>query len=243
MGKYYEAVQYKDSYQSNSYGEVQVIGRATRKLKVRFLETGNEYWFLAYNVVNGKIRDAKRAKAKREWDSFEEHFTNNRGQEFSAYKKLGKNIRVVFKDTGTSMVVNIDNARAGKVSDPYFVSVYGVGYLGEFDKSVEYWRQAKQLWQNMMKRCYSDKDLRGYLGKCFVSKRWLSFENFLEDIKSLDGFSMWLSGQDGFSTKYNLDKDTIKAGNNIYSKDLCRFITEFENKSLGKLGKTRKDWE
>jgi hypothetical protein len=159
-------------------------------------------------------------------------FVNNSKEELTVLSQKGKQCIIRFTETGSIRKANIDNIRAGKVRDLYSPSVYSVGYYGEFEK-VTYWKQAKQLWQNMLKRCYCEADKKGYYGKVEVDLRWHCFSNFLNDIKNLKGFECWLQGQNTGSTKYNLDKDTIQEGCKVYSKETCMFITESENKAAG----------
>lgn len=172
----------------------------------------------------------------------EKHYAND-GSEFIILKTFLKprknsstlNHRmwvVQFTETGTTMTVYRDNACKGKLKDPYKRSVYGQGYLGFVDKSKSYYKQANQLWRNMMKRCYSQKDTKGYYGKAFVDERWKCFSNFLEDLPKLNNFNLWLKGFKS-GVKYNLDKDLLSADNKIYSRDTCQFVTEYENKSEG----------
>lgn len=158
--------------------------------------------------------------------------TSNSGREFVILSVNGKECVVQFTETGYTRKANIDNVRSGKVRDLYAVSVYGNGYYGEFEK-VPYWKQAKQLWQNMLKRCYCEADLRGYFGKVTVDARWKCFANFISDIQHLPNFDKWLSGQTLGSEKYNLDKDTIVPGCKVYSKSTCKFTTESDNKADG----------
>ena len=231
-------------HKSNFWGDVEILERVKDKVKVKFLDSGNIGWFLYANVTKGKAHDSKTYKEKLDsWKDCDETFINNAGEEFTAFSKRGSKLKVVFTKTGYTAEVFRVNALAGKVNDPYTPSRYGVGYLGEHNKKSENHKQSLQLWQNMMKRCYSTKDPRGYYGRAFVSDRWLCYANFYEDIKHLENYDKWIEGQLEGATKYNLDKDTIKDGNNVYSRHLCRFITEFENKSLGKLGKKKEDWE
>ena len=159
-------------------------------------------------------------------------YTNNAGQTFIILQKEGKKCLIKFLETGYVRSALYENLIVGKVRDLYAVASYGVGYDGEF-KKVHYWKQAKQLWRNMLKRCYCEKDQKGYFGKCEVDVRWHCFANFLEDLPHLKNFDLWLKGQNTNSDKYNLDKDLICKGNTIYSRDLCCFITEYENKSEG----------
>lgn len=166
-------------------------------------------------------------------------FKNNAGQEFKVIdhrdidRKFGKGTYkqylVKFIDTGFTKWVYRENALDGKVRDLYAKSVYGVGYSGDADKSLHYYKQARQLWQNMLKRCYCEKDLKGYYGTVDVEPRWHSLENFLNDLPKLNNFDKWLDTKAG---NYNLDKD-FKGDGTVYSFETCQFITEYENKSAG----------
>ena len=160
-------------------------------------------------------------------------YVSNAGHEFTILSREGKNCIIQFTKTGYVRKANIDNIRAGKVRDHYEISIYGVGYYGEYTKN-SYWKQAKQLWQNMLKRCYCEADTRGYFGKgVVVSPEWHCFANFVRDLPNLENFDKWLLGQNGNSTKYNLDKDFIVEGCKVYSKETCMFATESENKAAG----------
>ena len=164
-----------------------------------------------------------------------EKFISNSGQEFVIFEKLtGKKCLIKFTETGSVREVYTDNARAGKVKDLYALTVYGVGCLGEYNR-FPYWKQSIQLWRNMMKRCYSEKDNRGYKFKkgTQVEARWLCFANFLEDIHLLPNFDKWLAGGSCSKTRYNLDKDLIDPSLNIYSRYTCSFTTEHDNKRAG----------
>lgn len=217
--------------------------KSENDVKVVFPSTGYSSRVRMHLVEKGLVRDFIKVEEERSsWTPYEEEFTTNSGHIFKSFAKKGKRIRVSFGNTGYSTEVDIYNARAGKVKDPFEISVYGEGYLGLPDKSLPYWRPALQLWQNMMKRCYSEKDCRGYYGECFVDERWKSFENFLNDIKYLKGFGEWIKGADNPFYLSNLDKDFYKPGNNTYSRHYCRFLPASYNKSLGKKGKTEEDW-
>lgn len=159
-------------------------------------------------------------------------FKSNSTGEFILLKRDGNDCIVQFIKTGTVKKVHISNVLAGKVKDQYYPTAHGVGYIGDFTKNA-YWKQAKQLWQNMIKRCYCEKDLKGYFGRVTVCERWLCFANFLQDLPKLDNFENWLKGQNGNAVKYNLDKDFILKDNNVYAPELCSFVTEYENKSAG----------
>lgn len=165
--------------------------------------------------------------------------TNN-GLDFIVLDKYLKKIgnrgytmwKIQYLDSGYVCEVYESNAKNGKLKDPYSPSSYGVGYLGEFDKSSPYLNEAKQLWANMIKRCYCKKDEKGYFGRAFVDERWKCFANFLDDLPKLKNFNMWLKGKET-GIKYNLDKDLMYQDNKVYSREACMFVTEYENKSAG----------
>lgn len=159
-------------------------------------------------------------------------FESNSTGDFILISRKGNDCVVQFLETNTIKESHISNVLTGKVKDPYYPTVYSIGYYGEFTK-VPYWKQAKQLWQNMLKRCYCEKDLKGYYGKVVVCKRWLCFANFLEDLPNLENFDKWLNGQNNNSVKYNLDKDFTVINNKVYAPEVCLFITENENKAAG----------
>lgn len=177
----------------------------------------------------------------------QEIYTNNAGHQFiivNHFQKQGNTktynkVFVKFLSTGTIKEAFLENVLAGKVKDPYAPSKLGIGYLGEFEK-VSYWKQAFQLWNNVMTRCYSDKHAKGYLKKgTTVDARWLCFANFLHDLPTLKNFDKWLSYQlTKTGEKYNLDKDLQGLGHlNTYSVYTCGFETEFINKGAARRGK------
>lgn len=93
--------------------------------------------------------------------------------------------------------------------------VFGVG-LNDFSPTKVNGVQIKsrQVWSDMLKRCYSERYQREkptYKG-CSVSDEWLKFSSFKEwfDLNYVDG--------------YAIDKDILFPGNKVYSKETCVFI-------------------
>jgi hypothetical protein len=160
----------------------------------------------------------------------QEEYTSNSGHKLVVIKDIdSKKCIVQFVNTGFTKEVYKDNLKAGKVKDPYERSTFSIGYYGEPDKSLPYWKKAKQLWSNMFKRCYSEvESAKGYKWKgTTVDARWENFALFLEDLHTLDGFDQWLLGG------MNLDKDYKVPDNNVYSREACCFIPESLNKAMG----------
>lgn len=89
-------------------------------------------------------------------------------------------------------------------------------------------KRTYELWYQMLRRCYDEKQLERNKGKsyvnCTVCERWFDYSNFATDIITLPGYENWLN-----QSCYCLDKDTINPGNKIYSKEYCCFIPSTEN--------------
>lgn len=217
-------------FSTNTYGNIEIIKRLEKGyFLVRFVDTGYEVTANRANIFAGKVRDkSKIHHSVKEWENVNIPMVSNSGCRFTVIRKNAKKCIVVFEDTGYNTEAYWANVQSGKITDPYRKSVLGIGYLGEFKKKP-YWKKAKQLWQNMMKRCYNENDDRGYHGRCFVDSRWHCFSNFLEDISTLNNFNEW-NNSDKTGIKYNLDKDLIIPDNNIYSKLHCSFQKESLNK-------------
>lgn len=238
VAKTHFRVEYKQFYESNSFGTMEVIDRKTKKLKVRFLNTGYEAWADPGNVLAGKVKDHSVVYEQPEIELNELCDTNSSGKCLILSRK-GKSCVVQFLDTGFTKTANVDNVRVGKIRDPYAKTFLNIGYLGEF-KKTNFHKRALQLWSNMLKRCYNPNDERGYFGMgVTVDDRWHCFANFIEDLPTIQNFDLWLKGYER-GTKYNLDKDLKFEGNKVYSREACMFVTESENKAAGaknKLGK------
>ena len=83
------------------------------------------------------------------------------------------------------------------------------------------------VWRNMIYRCYSEKchEKNPTYEECFVCERWLLLSNFIEDIKLLDNYDLWLN--DHF---FELDKDIKSNGENkCYCLEECMFIDHGSN--------------
>jgi thymidylate synthase len=118
------------------------------------------------------------------------------------------------------------------IRDPYRISVYNEGCLGEYREYTPIRNQAYNLWYNMMRRCFDPSHpeyyLYGHRG-VFVDKSWRCFSNFLRDIHDLPYFSKWAANP----SAYDLDKDYF--GSSSYSKFTCIFLPKKYNQVLPKL--------
>lgn len=155
-------------------------------------------------------------------------FLNKQGQELTVISKVkGKTFKVRFTSSGLVREANIDNIKAGKCKDLLAPTSSG-GFLGN---AKGYSDKERVLWKNMLFRV---KDHENYKDAS-VCDRWLCLENFLEDIRSMEGYAKWLEGG------YDLDKDIKYKGNKVYSKQTCMFVPRKENqlhKAVRTTGKT-----
>ena len=148
-----------------------------------------------------------------------------------------KEVEIRFLKTGYETAVELGHIRKGEIKDPYLPSVYSVGILGTKYLSKVNGKNIKEydLWQSMLRRCYNDaykKRQPTYEG-CEVSDKFRSYEYFYE----------WCQNQIGFNNKdWQLDKDLLIKGNNVYSEDSCIFLPQEINKILVKREASRGEY-
>ena len=143
-------------------------------------------------------------------------------------------IRIKFILTGYEKDIRYDYI-GHDIQDPYYPRIYGVACMGEITVSRAVYKPDYDRWISMISRCYNkyDKDYARYgaIG-ITVSKEWLIFANYYNDIKYLPGYRF--KQQDPY--KYHLDKDylqqDVEYNKTIYSKDTCIWIDKSINSKL-----------
>ena len=108
----------------------------------------------------------------------------------------------------------LSHIQSGNISNPYFPSVQGRGYVGVGDYRVN--TKEYTTWCHMFTRCYSTKyhDKNPTYVDCEVCDEWLNFQTFAE----------WYCNTGYYDTDYHLDKDLLDYGNRIYSPTTCCVI-------------------
>lgn len=111
----------------------------------------------------------------------------------------------------------------GKILNPYYPTVHGVGYLGNANHKNNMYIYRK--WSKMISRCYNEKDKKyknyGAIG-VFVCDRWKCFEFFLNDFPFIEGYKK--------DEKQSLDKDIkAKSEPKYYSLETCYLISVIQN--------------
>ena len=155
-----------------------------------------------------------------------ERFKTNQGCECIVLEyNTAFDVVVQFQDDhGYIKSVRTGDLRRGEVANPFFRSVFGIGYYGTDTNSPTGYKansREHMFWKGAMERCYSEashKRSPTYIG-CDVDERWHNFQNFAE----------WCQWQVGFNEKgWQLDKDLlggITAGR-VYSPDCCIFVPQ-----------------
>ena len=167
---------------------------------------------------------------------------NNQGSAYEITDIVNMTTRTIkFLDSyGFSRNISLSSMSEGSVFNPYFPSLYGVGYIGQ-GKYVATINgrntQEYQLWANMLMRVYSEKYLEEFTTYRNVSvcKEWYSFQ----------AFSEWftLNKPEGYNTKeFDLDKDLLQLNveYKIYSPSTTLIIPKKVNYFLSGVNKQNK---
>ena len=146
--------------------------------------------------------------------------TNNYGKLKVVNYKDSENVLIEFLDTGYEKIVRADHIREGKVKDPFFPNVYGVGYIGkDYTKNDPIDMVIYKRWAKMLERAYSDNyhSKRPTYKDCTVDERWHNFQNFIP----------W--HHENYIEGYDLDKDLYIEGNKVYGPDTCFYVPRWLN--------------
>ena len=161
---------------------------------------------------------------KRKYDIGQKLNTKNNGELVIASHKKNGMYEVVFLDTSYKTLCFCSNITLGNVKDFLKPSVCGVGVIGDgIHKTTVNNKKTKVYicWKSMIQRCYDNsKDRNSTYADCEVCEEWQEFQIFAE---------WYFENYPRDGSDYQLDKDTIKKGNKIYSPETCCFISKEEN--------------
>lgn len=152
-----------------------------------------------------------------------ERFTTNQGCEIEILEYIAYNkVRIKFLDeTGYKRFAATKEILNGRVKNPFYPQVRGVGFFGEGPHKAKIsgtniTTQEYVHWSGMLTRCYYENyhnRFPTYTG-CATDQQWHNFQEFAE----------WCQWQVGFNEGYVLDKDIIIKGNKIYGPETCVFV-------------------
>lgn len=136
-----------------------------------------------------------------------------------------KNIIIEFQDKYKAKInTAYKEFKNGSIKNPYYPSVYNVGYLGQgkYKTRDENGEQIKSyiMWRGILERCYSErnKKIRPTYNDCSVCEEWHNYQNFAK----------WYEENyyEIHNQKMHLDKDILIKGNKIYSPNTCVFVPD-----------------
>ena len=168
--------------------------------------------------MGGNIERRKSELLGKEFD------TNNSGKCFIIDYKGERQVTVMFYEPIFVVNCAYSHLVRGEVSNPFYPSVCGAGYLGVGEYRPKKDGQAYLHWRGVLSRVYDATSLvknPTYKGTT-VDKEWLNFQNFAEWCYKQKGFD----SKDGKGRKYQLDKDILIKGNKVYSPETCCFVPQ-----------------
>lgn len=132
-------------------------------------------------------------------------------------------------ENGCERVVQYGALSLGNVKNYDKPLVQGFGILDMEKQNVRLMR-FYILWCNVLKRCFNKKVKEKYPTYQDVSctDRWKRFSTFVEDVESIENVDK------GIFEGWHFDKDILKKGNKLYSKDFCCFVPKEVNKLFTK---------
>lgn len=131
---------------------------------------------------------------------------------------------VEFQDEHKAKVhTNYKSFKKGNVRNPFAISVFNVGIVGEKYPTKINRKHIKEYiaWSGMLERCFDKKykEKRPTYKDVICCNEWLLFENFYEWLHNQENFDKWYNGE-----RWHLDKDILAKGNKIYSPETCVLV-------------------
>ena len=168
------------------------------------------------------MKDSNYGKSKKTGDYYGKVFLSNScGYYQITLANSTDRMRAVFLQTNTVLTVDARQVDTGGVVDPYYPTVCGVGYLGEYSTLDKDGNTTKEYtaWRCMLERCYGNKELESYK-YCIVS----------EEFHNASYFKDWYNKQYGAHREdFHLDKDILSGECKVYAEDTCVLVPQEVN--------------
>ena len=144
------------------------------------------------------------------------------GYEMKIIKYDGVNdIIVEFQDEyKTKVHTTYQCFKKGEVKNPFYKSIYNIGYLGKGKYNTKAHKEIYRIWFNMLDRCYNPYTINKHLSyiDCFIYDEWLCFQNFAK---------WWEENTYNCNNeRMHLDKDILIKNNKIYSPETCLIVPQ-----------------
>ena len=154
-------------------------------------------------------------------------FVNNEGCKLKIVDYVNnRQVGIIFEGSEQIYWAELTAIKNGRVKNPLFPSVFGVGFIGEGKYKVSEsgkLTKAYSFWSGMFERCYRPgfwESHPTYMG-CTVCDEWHNYQNFA---KWFEDNYYEVEGED-----MHLDKDILVKNNKIYSPDTCVFVPKSIN--------------
>jgi len=221
---------------SGDYKIIEDLGTKNKQryVRIKYINSGNEYIVRSYDAFKGNVRDNKIHIIN---NINSDKIYNSKYGEYKIINKLPNNRCIIkFINSGFEKNVKFSNAKNGIVKDPYFPNIFGIACIGNYNG--EYKSLLYSIWHNMISRCYNINDSAYYRYGAIgvtVDNKWLCFENFANDVQDIQNWDEKIK----FPNEYELDKDllqqNIPLNRRIYSKNTCIWINKYLNSNLSKI--------
>lgn len=148
-------------------------------------------------------------------------YKSTSGETVTVIEQIEPNrVRVKFNDAhGYEYIVYVNDLLRGHLRNPYSISAYGYGYFGDgpYLSSINGTATPEYtVWYSMLERCYNParRTTNAAYVNSTVCPEWHNFQNFAH----------WYCDTGYYAIGYELDKDLLYPGNNLYSPDTCCMI-------------------
>lgn len=164
-----------------------------------------------------------------------EHFVSNQGCSFFIVEYIKNNdVYVQFEDEyGAVVHTKYEHCTDGSIRNPFHRSVYGIGMIGNVPRGYRTkYKKEYIIWSGMIERStekYQQK-YPSYKGVT-VCERWHRFDLFLEDIKSIPNYDLFINNTE--RNGVHLDKDTLQPNvpshEKVYAPHTVMFLSNSDN--------------
>ena len=195
------------------------------------------YGFSHGEVRNPNLKDCRQMEYEKQFLGKENYNTQGCLMKIIEYNG-NEDVVVEFQDEHKIRKhCDLKEFKLGHVMNPYYKSVFGIGYYGgEIPKhSTDLDYKCWNTWKGMLERCYSDKriEVQPTYKDCTVCEEWHNYQNF----------KIWFN--ENFielkdkNERVCLDKDILVKGNKVYSPETCCFVPNEINVLITKTNKNR----
>lgn len=195
------------------------------------------YGFSHGEVRNPNLKDCRQIEYEKQFLGKENYNTQGCLMKIIEYNG-NKDVVVEFQDEHKIRKhCDLKEFKLGHVMNPYYKSLYGVGYYGgeipKHSTNLDY--KCWDTWKGMLERCYNKKriETQPTYKDCTVCEEWHNYQNF----------KIWFN--ENFIELKNknervcLDKDILVKGNKVYSPETCCFVPNEINVLFTKTNKNR----